>query len=262
MSNITPVFYEIKKENYNVAAEWASKKLNYSIDRPNMNTRGVSEAVDDKIMGDIATIALVEFIKSQGLQAIAYDQIRTDNFEMADPGWDIFVGLSGLNHWAKTTTSPQSPPPNLGFTISVRSSRLVKDEDVNIAINTRDFKIFAKNANITDDLSADIETQVYYGKGVTQLNNLKTTDLTIKNCTENRTDCQKLVHDLKISTRFNTCILTSWNFSHKISAISNSLNRQKRTWSSFGKLMWFAPLRNGYSFHDFKRCIQENLEEI
>lgn len=246
---IQPLNWQVSDEALAAATEWAAKKLNYAIDRPNMNSRDMSEALDDKIMGDIATIAIAEFIRSKGFQAVAYDQIRNDNFQEPDPGWDLAIGVKGLNWWAKTTKTPKSPPVEMCLTLSVRSSRLVRDEPISKAIEERDFKVFALHPdNIKLDLTANIEAQVYYSLHGSQLNGRSITSEHIADCCSHRSGCQLIVSNLDVKNRFGRCILTAWDFSDRIKSYSSTIST--RTWSSFGKEMWIAPLRNGMSFND------------
>ena len=83
-----PVLKTVGQERL-AAIQWACKKLRNSVDRQGMNRRGISEALDDKIMGDIATIALCHYFLDLGYGAIAYDQIRNDNFEGESPNKDF-----------------------------------------------------------------------------------------------------------------------------------------------------------------------------
>ncbi|WP_156493201.1 hypothetical protein [Oleiphilus sp. HI0125] len=244
---ITPIQWIVSDDSLAAAIEWASKKLNYSIDRPNMNARDISEALDDKIMGDIATIAVAEFIRSRGYQAVAYDQIRNDSFQEPDPGWDLAIGIKGLNEWARSTSSPKLPPKEKCLTVSVRSSRLVRDEPISEAISQRDFKIFALNPkNIGTDLTADIETQVYYPLANSQLNGRSINHENVVACCSDRSNCNEILSKLDIRNRYGECTLTAWDYSNRIHHYSQSI--RTKTWSSFGKKMWIAPLRNGMSF--------------
>lgn len=258
-----PITWKISKENFLVAAEWASKKLNNSIDRPNMNSRALPEALDDKIMGDIATIAAVEYIRSLGLQAVAYDQIRTDGFKDPDPGWDIAIAKQGLNNWARSTKNPKLPPKDISLTVSIKSSRLVRDESVFQAIQIRDFKIFSLNhGDINKDLTSDIEAQIYYPLEKTKLRRCSLTQQDVDSCALDRSKCHIVSDHLNTWNRFDECILTSWNFSQNIALDSNRLNEKNRTWSSFGKLMWIAPLKNGHSFESLQQAIDNLVNKI
>ncbi|SHO23771.1 Putative uncharacterized protein [Moritella viscosa] len=246
-----PIYKDVGKDRL-AAIEWACKKLDNSIDRPNMNARGVSEALDDKIMGDIATIAVCKYLREVGLGAVAYDQIRTDYFEKPDPGWDVVVSKNKgeLNRWARSTNEP-TIIPGFALSISVKSSRLPAADNIQRAINQRDFKIFNLNNNQIDlDLTADIETQVYYNLEKTQLCNLKITKEDVINATMNRENCKVVDKKLMINARYNECILSRWVFSENIVNQTNlrMQSNQRFTWSSFGKSMWIAPLSEGFSF--------------
>ncbi|EAQ53538.1 hypothetical protein [Vibrio sp. MED222] len=250
-----PIYKDVGKDRL-AAIEWACKKLDNSIDRPNMNARGVSEALDDKVMGDIATIVVCKYLREVGLGAVAYDQIRTDGFEKPDPGWDVVVSKnrSGLNRWARGTKEP-TIVPGFALSISVKSSRLPAADNIQRALNQRDFKIFNLNNNqISLDLTADIETQVYYNLEKTQLCNLKVTKEDVINATINRQNCKVIDEKLMINDRYNECILSRWAFSEDI--VNKTKSRiqanQKIMWSSFGKSMWIAPLSEGFSFQQLE----------
>lgn len=247
------------------AIEWASKKLYNSIDRPNMNSRGITEALDDKIMGDVATIAVCKYLREMGFAAITYDQIRKDNFKNPDPGWDVAVckDKDSLNHWARMTHEP-TIVPRFALSISVKSSRLPKGDDIYSAIQRRDFKIFnLYNNQISLDLTADIETQVYYELERTQLNNLNITHKDVVHASIDRENCKIIDKKLMIYHRYGQCILSRWNFAQNIIAKTNMRlkNNQRISWSSFGKSMWIAPLLEGYSFQDLDAFDYE-LDEL
>ncbi|PHM62953.1 hypothetical protein [Xenorhabdus ishibashii] len=246
-----PIYKDIGNDRL-AAIEWASKKLDNSIDRPNMNSRGISEALDDKIMGDVATIAVCKYLREVGFAAIAYDQIRNDDFKNPDPGWDVAVSKDKrlLNHWANMTDEP-TIVPSFALSVSVKSSRLPKGDDIYSAIQRRDFKIFNLNNNqISLDLTADIETQVYYELEKTQLHNLQVMHRDVVEATLDRKNCKVIDEKLMIHFRYSQCILSRWNFSQDIITKTNMRLQKNQgiTWSSFGKSMWIAPLLEGYSF--------------
>lgn len=248
-----PIYKDIGNDRL-AAIEWASKKLDNSIDRPNMNSRGISEALDDKIMGDVATIAVCRYLREMGFAAICYDQIRNDGFKNPDPGWDVVVSKNkiSLNQWAHMTDEPEIFP-GFALSISVKSSRLPKGDNIHSAIQGRDFKIFNLNNNqISLDLTSDIETQVYYELENTQLHNLKITHRDVVEATLDREKCRVIDEKLMIHQRYGQCILSRWNFSQEIIAKTNIRlqNNQRSSWSSFGKSMWIAPLLEGYSFQN------------
>lgn len=242
------------EKHFNAALHYASKKNEYTIDRQGMNPRPLSEKIDDKVMGDLAEIGVCLFLKNAGLVALTYDQIRIDNFSQIDPGWDVFVGIDkpAIMGWVKNVQKGigdiRNPPREFGKTISVKSSRLPRnDTNYNAAILTRDFKIFNNNQfNISLDLTADIEVQVYFPYLRTQLNRdilLNSNEVDV--CARQKVDCRFINHKLGISERYQDCFLAKWNYKDRIIHYSNSLPADKRTWSSFGKSMWIAPLRHG-----------------
>lgn len=259
-----PVYKNIGDDRL-AAIQWACKKFDNSIDRPDMNIRDITEALDDKIMGDVATIAVCQYLRESGFGAVAYDQIRSDNFENPDPGWDVVVSNNKalLNNWARTTTEP-AIIPGFALSISVKSSRLPKGDDINSAIKRRDFKIFNLNNNqISLDLTADIETQVYYELEKTQLYKLQITYREISEAILDRGKCKTIDEKLKINFRYAECILSRWNFSREIIIKTNMRvkNNERVTWNSFGKFMWIAPLLEGYSFRNLD-ILNNNLSKL
>lgn len=246
-STPVPVKWSVDPQHLLAAIEWSCKKLRHSIDRPQMNRRGLSESLDDKIMGDVATVAVVEYLRHIDVRAVAYDQIRRDQFRDWDPGWDVAFG-QGTTEWAKQPDDPKAPDPCL-YTASVRSSRLPRNDSLDYAVKNRDFKIFAPhNSSISNCITADVEIQVYYDYRRTQLGELQITDEMVTACIEGRPRCAQISAELKIGERYGTCFLTAWNFKDAIVEHSGTL--KDPCWDSFGKRMWFAPLRLGRSMPD------------
>jgi hypothetical protein len=249
MSLPQPVEWRVRAEHALAAIEWACKKLNYSIDRPNMNPRGLSESLDDKVMGDVATVAVVEYLRYElKVPAVAYDQVRNDNFQSPDPGWDVAIGPTAYV-WAKTTDDAASltddPATPIGLmTASVRSSRLPRADTLAKAVQTRDFKIFAPpNSSIEDCITADVEMQVYYDYHRTQLGPRKILPAHVQQCIQDRSSCQQIMQALEIQERYSLCYLTAWNF--KTAIVQHSRTLSEPCWESYGKRMWLAPLRLG-----------------
>lgn len=255
---IIPILFTMPPILLRAAVQYACKKLYHSIDRPNMNLRHLSESLDDKIMGDVATIAVAQYCRSINLPSIIYDQIRQDNFQLHDPGWDVVIGPA-VNQWARETNDVMSPPDNL-ITLSVRSSRIPLGRTLQQSIQTCDFKIFAPDrSRIENDITANIEVQVYYEYDKTQLGNLSTTQNSIAQCIENRENCNQVLEDLNILGRFDTCYLVAWATKEDI--INNLQSMARRYWNSrhagSDKRMWIAPLRNGRSIHELRELYPE-----
>lgn len=245
---IIPIVWQT--ENLLAAVEYAAKKLFFSIDRDNMNRRSLTESLDDKIMGEVATVAVVEYLRSVGLQAASYDQFRLDRFQRPDPGWDILLG-DGTYRWVEAADKSGGRPASVK-TASVKSSRLPTGDGVKRAIAKRDFKIFAKpNQPLPHALTADIEMQIYFERNSSWLPpNSQISADEILACTHERGHCQPVLDKLQIKTRFGSCYLTAWNWRKNI--LRDSATLKPQTWNSrhagYTKQMWCAPLKNGRGF--------------
>jgi len=243
-----PITWKVHQDGMLDAIQWASRKLFYSIDRPGMNPRSMTERLDDKIMGDVATAAVLEYLAAMEIPAAAYDQVRTDRFQSPDPGWDIVVGENALA-WVESTKDPKTP---VGLTTaSVRSSRLPRRDSLGQAVRTRDFKIFAPaGKSIEDCIAADIEVQVYYDYHRSQLGNKRIDRAHVQQCARDRAQGEEIIKRLDIKQRYGTCYLTAWN--RKASIVQHSRTLSQPFWSSFGKRMWIAPLRLGKDMKDLQ----------
>ncbi|MEM9777557.1 MAG: hypothetical protein AAF902_23465, partial [Chloroflexota bacterium] len=252
-TTITPIPWTT--QNLLAAVEYAAKKLFFSIDRANMNRRSITESLDDKIMGEVATVAVVEYLRSVSLQAASYDQFRLDSFKRPDPGWDILLG-DGAYRWIEAADRSDGRPASVK-TASVKSSRLPKGDDLKKAIANRDFKIFARsNQTLTDALTADTEMQVYFernGSWLPKGAQISADEVTA--CTLARANCQIVLDKLQVKARFGTCYLTAWNWRENI--VQDSAKLRPPTWRSYHaghtKQMWRAPLKNGRGFAQIQK---------
>lgn len=253
MPNPTPIVWKPSENALLAAVQWASRKLHYSIDRPGMNPRGLSEKLDDKIMGDIATVAVIEYLRTLAIPVVAYDQVRQNAFHEPDPGWDVAIGAN-VPEWRK---APQDPKNPVGLiTASVRSSRLPRNDSLEAAVRTRDFKIFAlSGATIEQCITADIEMQVYYPYERTQLGDRTISRAQIAACMGDRPQCGEIMRLLDIQGRYGECYLTAWNYKAAIVEYSHRL--QNPYWASYGKRMWFAPLRLGRDFDELAELVED-----
>lgn len=258
--NSLPQPIEWKTEHLLAAIEYAAKKLFFSIDRKDMNRRPLTESLDDKIMGEVATVAVVEYMRSAGMQAASYDQFRLDEFKQPDPGWDILFGLETYQ-WIKSEDRAEGRPKSIK-TASVKSSRLPKGDSLKTSIQKRDFKIFAKLGQpLAQALTADIEMQVYFERECSWLpRGVNVTADEVNGCVEARENCAIVLEKLKIAERFGSCQLTAWQNSSQI--VFESAKLSQKHWTSYhagcGKKMWVAPLRLGYGFADLKVEVEKN----
>jgi hypothetical protein len=247
-----PITWQI--QNLLAAIEYAAKKLFFSVDRKNMNRRPLTESLDDKIMGEVATVAVVEYLRSMGIQAASYDQFRIDGFERLDPGWDILFG-PGTYGWIETDDRSEGRP-TMVKTASIKSSRLPNGDSLQAAITKRDFKILVKpGQSLEQSLTADIEMQVYFERQKSWLpKGVQVTADEVHGCMIARENCTIVLEKLNIVQRFGVCSLTAWHGREQI--VLESAKLKQAQWTSYhagsGKKMWCAPLKHGFGFEQIK----------
>ncbi len=67
------------------------------------------ELLDNLYMGDIAKNAIFDYLKDRVSNTlIDYDEIRTDEFKQADPGWDFKIGKRPVKIEVKSSLPPKS----------------------------------------------------------------------------------------------------------------------------------------------------------
>ncbi|MCD9186306.1 MAG: hypothetical protein LUM44_07720 [Pyrinomonadaceae bacterium] len=236
---------------------WACNRVNYTIDRDNMNDRQISEKVDDLIMGDIGGIVVLHYLQNAGIAAMAYDQVRNDGFKNADPGWDIVIGEK-LTDWFSAQEDKRKIP-NRSLTLSIKTSRIPEtfvtknkpeEEKVQSCIMNFDFKIFRKHKDIEDDITTDYEVQIYY-----PLSSSYTSDLIVDQKEVETLNADSIMEKLKIFERYGYCYLASIGSRSNLIGFNKGQPENKRTWDSFhagsSKPMWRAPLWLGTSIESF-----------
>jgi hypothetical protein len=244
-----PTEIVVRYEMIGEAVRWVCNRLAYTFDRENMNPRSLSERLDDGIMGEIASAAVMQFLADNGRNVIAYDQIRKDEYKEHDPGWDVLTSQISFDDWIATTEDIKSKP-SFAYSFSIKSSRIPKadNDDINTAIQRRDFKIFKKSQVIDSDITADFEVQVYYLLNKSSFNSsLKVLPDDVFN---KRID--EIITKLKLQERYSHCFLSGAASRRVLINYCNSLPENKRYWSSnhagYEKKMWRAPLTLGTSF--------------
>lgn len=225
-----------------------------------MNPRDISEKVDDGIMGEIGSIAVMQVLRDMGRTVVAYDDVRTD-YETEDPGWDLATGGEELIRWTDNPGDPRTPPASAN-TLSVKSSRIPEaDDDIHEAIEERDFKILKRSGSIESDLEADFTMQVYYPRersaygpslSVNSEDVMMVGDPSV-NLEEVRNRIDAILDDLEVMRRYGSCYLVGYARRQVIVEHSRNLPREEKTWASWHqghrKEMWVAPLSElGRSF--------------
>lgn len=248
-NNSEPTRVLIRREMVEMAVMWVLNRFSFTIDRPGMNPRSLSEKIDDGIMGEIASVAVIQFLTDLGRNVVAYDQVRKDQYKDPDPGWDILSSHEDFDHWKANSLDGKTKPDH-AFSFSIKSSRIPKadEDDIDVAISKRDFKIFKKSASIDHDITADFEVQVYFSLQTSQFDSsLKIEDHQVKN-----KDIEGIMSRLQLMERYSECFLSGAVSRQKLIKYSNALPPEKRFWTSnhvgYSKSMWFAPLTLGQSF--------------
>lgn len=225
-----------------------------------MNPRGVSEKVDDGIMGEIGSIAVMQVLEDRGRTVIAYDDVRTE-YEAEDPGWDLSTGGRDLARWSDDPDDPRIPPTTAN-TLSIKSSRIPeRDSGIHEAIERRDFKILKKSDRIENDLEANFTIQVYYPRERSEYNSslsIDPEDVEVLsdpsvNPENVRGRVDSILDGLEVMRRYGHCYLTGYASRQDVIEYINGLPDHNRTWPSWHqgheREMWVAPLSDlGMSF--------------
>ena len=194
-----------------------------------MLNRTPVELLDNLYMGDLAKNSLFSYLKSHCVvEIIDYDEIRTDNFEFPDPGWDFVVG-------------------NKKIKVEVKSSIPTKMEDNQSIINKRDIKITAshdkgKTFISPQDIESDIHVQIYfyakpYKNGFETFEELSTA-LEYDNT---------LIHRILNTSKYNNPLFFGYNTKGNIKNFYLTL--RPNTWSFVGtdRIYWRCPISKSFT---------------
>jgi hypothetical protein len=248
-TNFQPTTVHVRIEKLRDAIRWVCNRLNFTIDRVNMNPRNLSERFDDGVMGEIASAAVVQFLTDHNRYALAYDQIRRDKYQEADPGWDILTARESFEGWLKSTNNVKIKP-SFSHSLSIKSSRIPETDkdDIQLAISRRDFKILKTSNSIEKDLTSDFEVQVYFLLEQSKYNNKL--QISMKDVEDQ--NIENIAKNLRLVERYGSCYLSGAASRETLIKHSKSLPEQKRFWNSYHvgheKHMWCAPLTLGISF--------------
>lgn len=241
-----PLYRKLRENTACSALECSCEKLIYSIDRPNMNPRSIAERIDDKVMGDIACLEVKDFLDENGVFVRNYDELRIDKYQQPDPGWDLVAGAAARK-WICRINDPSSPDDDV-IKLSVKSSRIPRGRTIEDCISNYDFKIFKVHSAIIDDLTSDMEVQVYYQYEESRFVGLNIEPHEVKRA--RREGYQELMEKLDILKRYRTPILTAFISAEEMTRISNDLAQENEaSWISshegYQKEMWRMPLKYG-----------------
>ena len=206
------------------------KKYNYTC-RALMYSRTPVELLDNLYMGDMAKNALYDYlVKRCSCPVIDYDEVRTDNFQNHDPGWDLMVG-------------------NKKIKVEIKSSIPPNNESRDNIVRLRDIKITASHDEgrtwiNPHDLESDIHVQVYfyaksYRNGYSSFEELSSVI---------SQDMWK-VREIINSDKYNHPLFCGYNTKENIIRHLESLPKDRRTWtfSWTHRIYWKCPIKDAFN---------------
>lgn len=220
------------------------KKYNFTV-KAMMYSRTPVELLDNLYMGDMAKNAIYDYLcKHCTCPVIDYDEVRTDNFQNHDPGWDILVGNKKIKVEIKSST----PPNNESY------------EDI---IEKRDIKITASHDEgrtwiLPQDLESDIHVQVYfyarpYRKGYDDFDTLS------KIISKDMWKIQEIID----SDKYNKPLYFGFNTKENIIAYLKTLPKPERTWSFSWthRIYWRCPIKDAYNMPTLIEMIENEVSQ-
>ena len=131
------------------ATDYAQKKLDHTINRPDLEDRSREARRRHLRLGNLAVLSVEDWLEGNGKWSEVYDRIRTDNFVNPDPGWDLRVRdrQDKILEVDVKSSGPNRNTPNLSVILNKRNLatkpsiirkggvvRLGEERDVNIQV--------------------------------------------------------------------------------------------------------------------------------
>lgn len=206
-----------------------------------MYARKPVELLDNIFMGDLAKNSVFYYLKMNiSKPIIDYDEIREDNFENADPGWDFMVGDKKVK-------------------VEVKSSIPPKGERKENIIRLRDIKITAShNKGITwiqpENLDAEIHIQVYfyaqtYRRGYSDPKELYSVISTNP----------ESMKDIINVNKYSKPLFFGWSTKNKIIKFKKTLTPNYWTFSWTDRMYWRCPISKAANMSKLINVIENRL---
>jgi hypothetical protein len=220
----------------------AAAKTFHSVDRIGLPARTWTTRFVQKLMGDLAVATVAQYLKDAlGMTVTDYDALRTDEYKLRDPGWDLALAKSKHSIIRGHTAWHQ---PNDVCTISVKCSQLPKsDGSYYDAVRRRDFKVFAYSAELLADLHADLECQVYLPHQRKEPPSVAEGELRL--AISDLNVAGNLVQRFKPNELWSEFYLVGFCTAQRLQKYSSELPEGKRRFKmpGYGKTFWALPLR-------------------
>ncbi len=214
------------------------KKYNYTY-KALMYQRTPVELLDNLYMGDLAKNALFDYLHAHCTTNILdYDDIRTDNFQSADPGWDMLVGNSKIKLEVKS-----SIPPN-----GELYSDIISKRDVKITASHDKGQHFIMPAQIESELHVQIYFYAKtYKKGYDDFQALS--DVV--------TNDYHQVGNIINASKYNNPLFFGYTTKSILINYLNTLPVNNRTWtfSWTNRLYWRSPIKDAGNLPALVACI-------
>lgn len=207
------------------------KKYRYSMINL-MYSRTPVELIDNIFMGDFAKNCLLDHLRKYVSKTIIdYDEIRNDNFELPDPGWDFMIGDKQIKVEVKS-----SIPPN--------------GENFQSIINKRDIKVTAshdkgKTMINPENLESMLHAQVYfYAK--TYKNGYDSFETLYKDIENNIPKLYEIINVKK----YLEPLFFGVSSKKEIISYSQTLNPNTWTFSWTDRIYWRSPISKAHTMSE------------
>lgn len=206
------------------------KKYNFTV-KAMMYSRSPVELLDNLYMGDMAKNAIYDYLqKNCKAKVVDYDEIRTDNFQNHDPGWDILVG----NKKIKVEIKSSIPPNNESY------ADIIAKRDIKITASHDEGRTWIS----PQEIESDIHVQVYfyarpYKRGYEDFDEL------LRVITNDMWKIQSIID----SDKYNHPLYFGFNTKENIIKHLAQLPVTNRTWtfSWTHRIYWKCPIKDAFN---------------
>jgi hypothetical protein len=207
------------------------------------------ELLDNLFMGDFAKNSLFYYLKEvNGKNVVDYDEIRTDNFQHPDPGWDIMSLDNNLKIEVKSSIVPNV---DRGNTDLITSQNLINKRDVKITASHNKGNTYIN----PESLESDIHVQIYFFNARTYRNGINDLNMLANEITTNRLKVNDYINIRKyINAKY-------FGFSLKQEIIDfknyNMNNNILPTWtfSWTDRVYWKSPISKAHPYQELLNII-------
>ena len=231
---------KINEEIIEKTIENTIKKYNFTIKNLSYSRTPV-ELLDNIFMGDFAKNLICHNLRIFNIDVIDYDEIRNDDFQSYDKGWDLKV-----KNFLIEVKSSIPPKNDISFSKEITFKNL---------INNRDIKIYAKkceNCNIVypENLNSDVFIQVYFLGAKTYKKGFNSFEKLFEEINNNKNKVKTILNINKYFDAYFFGFLTKQDI---INIYQDNLRKKNDTMWSFSwteAKYWKAPLKRAKSMEE------------